>query len=682
MSSSSIDDSNELELDVETTVPLVNKPTEAPLAVTSIDSVWHRLCVVQFVFASFGGMMWLNTNVLLDMVGFFFVASDYLTLPQLNTFFHISVASCFIDYSWIVLYWNESSRLSSSHLSHLSSLMSFSVSCNLLHLLLKHIWLSILFLLVCRRRGDPSDPLSRFLQAFTWWPSLKSLFSLALPSSFSYLLGYSQFLISIVATGKLGPAELGAAGIATMLANVTGSCIGVGLNMALDTLVSNAFGAGKYQLAGRHVQRAIAIQTLLCIPITCIWLNGEALLRFFGLVEVAPLAGQYTRTLIIGLWPQLVNDSIKRYLQAQGVVGPILASSAWSLPMHCLLTYVLVFKTKLAFVGAALAIAISNWNLMLSLMCFTYIRKRYRRHHQQTSVAAVDVELNTVQPAEVTVLTAEGHTIDSWIDASDSHHQLQHSDVQEPPEDPDADLPPLSMDIFRGWGEYFKLGAPAAVSLFFEWGSYECTAWASGLLGTDELAVHTIFMQTVALWYMIPLGVSIAASTLIGNSLGAGDPDTASVMTRVALSMAALYGAINSAIYAFGLPETWIRVFTSDPKVMSIALNTFPILFIYGIFDAIFAVTSGVLRGAGRPTHVAVGNIGACFLVGAPLVYLMAFYWNWRVSGVWLAMTGISLSTDWFQKTCFLLTFVLRSNLGRVFRLLRLYSVHANRLAC
>jgi hypothetical protein len=56
--------------------------------------------------------------------------------------------------------------------------------------------------------------------------------------------------------------------------------------------------------------------------------------------------------------------------------------------------------------------------------------------------------------------------------------------------------PPLSCDVFRGWGEFFRLGAPAALSLIIEWGSYEVTAWAAGRLGATSLATHTVFMQT------------------------------------------------------------------------------------------------------------------------------------------------------------------------------------------
>ncbi len=105
-----------------------------------------------------------------------------------------------------------------------------------------------------------------------------------------------------------------------MVANVTGYCVGMGLCMALDTLCSNAFGARQFALVGLHAQRAIAVLTLLTPLIAGVWASTETILRAVGLAEVAERAGHWTTVLIIGLWPALVNDAMKRYLQCQGII--------------------------------------------------------------------------------------------------------------------------------------------------------------------------------------------------------------------------------------------------------------------------------------------------------------------------------------------------------------------------
>ena len=58
------------------------------------------------------------------------------------------------------------------------------------------------------------------------------------------------------------------------------------------------------------------------------------------------------------------------------------------------------------------------------------------------------------------------------------------------------------------------------------------------------------------------------------------------------------YAVINCAIFVLILPNVWPRVFSDDDAVVSLASRAFKVLFVYGIADAIFAVTSGVLRGA------------------------------------------------------------------------------------
>jgi Na+-driven multidrug efflux pump len=425
-----------------------------------------------------------------------------------------------------------------------------------------------------------------------------------------------------------------------------------GFNMALDTLVSNAHGAKKYRLSGLYAQRAILIMTILSIPMACVWASGEIILTTLGLPDVAPLAGVYSRYLIVGLWPWLVNDSYKRYLQAQGIVFPMLASSAVCLPIHILLTYCLVFRWGLGFRGAALAVGLSNWNLLVSVVGFNRLSQWYRRRsHASTlplaSAASVPSSVPSVSTsAEFTGMAPSSHddTFAALLDPSVV--LVGNSSATESPrataaivDDPDDNWPPLSRDVLRGWSSFFKLGAPSAASLVLEWGSYEATAWAAGLLGSVELATHTIFMQTAALWYMIPLGISVAAATLTGTALGAGDTARAKMFARLGLQSVFAYALLNGGLYTLALRRSWPRVFSDDARVVDFASVSMPIMFIYGIFDATYSVTSGVLRSAGRPSHVALGNLFACLGVGAPCVYLFSFVLGWGLVGIWAAMT-------------------------------------------
>ena len=64
--------------------------------------------------------------------------------------------------------------------------------------------------------------------------------------------------------------------------------------------------------------------------------------------------------------------------------------------------------------------------------------------------------------------------------------------------------------------EFLKLGIPGVAMLCSEWWAFEVIALAAGILGENELAAQTVVLNTCALTYMIPLGVSIATTTRIG----------------------------------------------------------------------------------------------------------------------------------------------------------------------
>ena len=62
--------------------------------------------------------------------------------------------------------------------------------------------------------------------------------------------------------------------------NITGYSLGFGFCAALDTLISQAYGAKLYSNIGLHVQRAIVILSLFAIPVGFIWLSTERILKY------------------------------------------------------------------------------------------------------------------------------------------------------------------------------------------------------------------------------------------------------------------------------------------------------------------------------------------------------------------------------------------------------------------
>jgi multidrug resistance protein, MATE family len=97
----------------------------------------------------------------------------------------------------------------------------------------------------------------------------------------------------------------------------------VGLIFALDTYISQAFGAKNFRLIGIVFQNCMVICTLLSIPITIAWMFTEDLLLLLGQGEaVSKLAGDFTKWSIPGVLPYLYYRTIMRYLQNQHIMMP------------------------------------------------------------------------------------------------------------------------------------------------------------------------------------------------------------------------------------------------------------------------------------------------------------------------------------------------------------------------
>ena len=83
-------------------------------------------------------------------------------------------------------------------------------------------------------------------------------------------------------------------------------------------------------------------------------------------------------------------------------------------------------------------------------------------------------------------------------------------------------LTKFDTSVFSGWGEYLRIGIPGAFMLCFEWWAFELLAIFAGYMGVVSLAAEIVIINIVAFVFMMPLGISFAASSLTGNFIGQG----------------------------------------------------------------------------------------------------------------------------------------------------------------
>ncbi|EHY53413.1 hypothetical protein HRR83_003621 [Exophiala dermatitidis] len=422
------------------------------------------------------------------------------------------------------------------------------------------------------------------------------------PLILTYVLQYSFSLVTVLVAGRLGTKELGAASLATMTANITGLCVYEGLATSLDTLTSQAFGNGKKQLVGLHVQRMCMLVCVVTIPIGAVWVCSPWILS--ALVpekDEAVLAGTFMRIYLMGAPAWAIFEAGKRLCQAQGDFTASLAVIAFCAPLNVLWNWLLVFHFELGFAGAAWAVVISN-NLQPIVLAI------YIRYFAPSNLQC-------------------------W-----------------------PGLEPRR--AFQNWGPMIKLAIPGVLMTFSEWLAFDILTIAAGHLGAANLAAQSVLMTVVVTIYHIPFPISIAASTRFGNLIGYGALNAARTAWRTHYLIFMCIGTFD-VIVLTSCRHIIAAVFTTDETVRAVVSSVLPITAAAQFFDALLAISNGLLRGLGRQKVGGWVNLGVYYLFALPLSFLLTFGPpHMGLGGLWigpclgLAVASIMMATymrltDW-----------------------------------
>src|SRR5205807_1002980 len=128
----------------------------------------------------------------------------------------------------------------------------------------------------------------------------------------------------LIMVGQLGASAIGAAGIGNVL-YFTVAIFGIGVLMGLDTLVSQAFGAGRIGLCHRSALQGVYLSLLLTPPLLVALALALRSLGSWGLQpDVVRQAVPFVNALNWSLLPLLLFFAVRRYLQAMELVRPVM----------------------------------------------------------------------------------------------------------------------------------------------------------------------------------------------------------------------------------------------------------------------------------------------------------------------------------------------------------------------
>ena len=199
----------------------------------------------------------------------------------------------------------------------------------------------------------------------TFGAELRPTLRLALPLVLAELGWMSMIIVDTMMVGRLpySAEAIGAVSISSSLFIVF-AFFGEGLMIGLDTLVSQAFGAGHREDCHRSLINGIylsfAVAPFLALPVWFLPLYFE---RFGVAHSVAVLAKPYMRTLSAGLLPLLLYFAVRRTLQGMNMVRPIAFALVIANLVNVLGNYLLIFG-KFGF--PALGVTGSGWATAIS----------------------------------------------------------------------------------------------------------------------------------------------------------------------------------------------------------------------------------------------------------------------------------------------------------------------------
>ncbi|KAL4180410.1 hypothetical protein AMTRI_Chr13g91940 [Amborella trichopoda] len=368
--------------------------------------------------------------------------------------------------------------------------------------------------------------------------------TLAGPLIVGNVLQFCLQLISDMCVGHLGQLSLAGADMAATFASIVGfsllliwfhyhhDTLIIGTGSALDTLCGQAYGAKQYHMLSVHMQRSIIVLLLLSIPLAFVLTFTYNILTAMGQdIEISKEAGVYARWTIPGLFAFALLQSLTRFMQAQSIVIPLMASSGITTLLHLILCWSLVFKSGLGSKGAALATSISYWINVVLL--------------------ALYIMLSTACK-------------ETWTG--------------------------LSTEALKDLGHFLRLGFPSTVMVCLETWSFDMIVILSGLLPNPKLETSILSVSCFA--SMIPSGLSDAISTIISNKLGARQPQAARVSAHIAMCMAFSNSVVISSM-VIAVRGFLGYLYTNDQPIIKHLPKIIPLLATSIFMDGIQCVLSG-----------------------------------------------------------------------------------------
>jgi MATE family multidrug resistance protein len=410
---------------------------------------------------------------------------------------------------------------------------------------------------------------------------LSLLWSLGWPVSLGGLAMLAMGVVDVAMVGALGEGAVATLAAANLWIHGLG-ILGRGVLMGLDPIVTQAFGRGDRADAGAALRVGLVAAVLVGVVLALGHGLTAAGLGLLGQpAHLLPGAQSYSVAVALGVPGWMAFWALRQFLQGLGRMRPatvaIVAANALNVVVNGALVLGWFGVTPIGAVGAGYATAASSWCLLLILVAL--------EHRALRAYLAV------------------------------------------------ARRGTLGDDLRR----LFGFGVPIAVQLGLEVWAFIGAGLLIGWMGERQLAAHQVAILLASVAFMVPLGISGAATTRVGNLIGAGHPWQRSGWVAIGLGVAVM--TLTGALFLL-LPEPLAALFLPPGPARELAARLLPIAGAFQLFDGLQVTCFGVLRGVGDVRVPTAFNVLAYWAMALPL----AWWWGWAgghgAEGVWWAIVA------------------------------------------
>lgn len=191
------------------------------------------------------------------------------------------------------------------------------------------------------------------------------------------------------------------------------------------------------------------------------------------------------------------------------------------------------------------------------------------------------------------------------------------------------------------WGLIWRIlrqGLPFAAEQFIFQGALLIFVRLITQIGTVAYAAHSTIITVESISFLPGMGFATAATTLVGQELGAGRPDRAAESGYEAFRLGVwLMGVMGLAFVL--VPELFLRFFVADERVVAAAVTPLRMVGLAQPALAAQFIFSGGLRGGGDAKWPLYSKMFSVWLVRLPLAWLLVEVAGWGLNGIWLAMS-------------------------------------------